>query len=150
MRVLCLGHLLQISIVWGILNVSYLLSCKDWIKLDNPRPSYSNLTHSTWPSSAILYSYLRCKCIWIIPHVSGPHFLHTRRQQIWWRYHGGSDMPLKRNWNKCPLVAKFYFRLQHWHQLSFGDLRKCHHVKCQPNLTCYSNLTNSTLLPSAI
>jgi len=33
---------------------SYLLSCKISAKLDNPRPSYSDLTNLRWPPSAIL------------------------------------------------------------------------------------------------
>jgi len=57
---------------------SYLLSCKISAKLDNPRPSYSNLTNYRWPPPAILY----------VEETYLDHFTHWRQHflpihQIW-------------------------------------------------------------------
>jgi len=58
---------------------SCLSLCKIWMKLDNPRPSYSDLSKWTWPPSTILD--IRGGRTRITPHIVGPHFLCTH--QIW-------------------------------------------------------------------
>jgi len=58
-------------------GTSDLSACKISAKSDNPRPSYSDVTNSTWPPSAILD--FQGKRIWTIPHVDGPRSLRTHR-----------------------------------------------------------------------